>query len=144
MRNILLLITIFTVVTLTTGCGDGKLATINVSGTVTLDGVPLSGASVNFSPKTSEGHPAYGRTDENGRYKLQTFLGNPDAGTTPGEYLVSIMKTEEVDDSGSGDNTAPPRAPRSLVPERYTNTNTSGLTATVTKESTIFNFDLTR
>jgi len=44
-----------------------------VSGTVTLDGKPLSKASVGF--ESASGHAAYGTTDENGRYELY-FTGN--------------------------------------------------------------------
>jgi len=141
---------IFSAVILTTGCGDGKLSTINVSGTVTFDGQPLAGATVNFSPQSSEGQPAYGVTDADGKYKLQTLLGNPDAGTTPGEYAVTISKTEKEVSTGMSegsskrDTSAPPPPPKSLIPERYGRADKSGLTATVGKESTVINFDLTK
>jgi hypothetical protein len=63
MRNTLLLVTIFTALILTTGCGSGKLATVVVTGTVTLNGVPLDDATVNFSPKVEgQGHPAFAVT----------------------------------------------------------------------------------
>jgi len=140
MRNLLLLVTIFTAIALTTGCGDGKLATIKVSGTVTYDGAPLAGAAVSFSPK-GEGHPAYGFTDDNGYYILQTQLGNPDAGTTPGEYEVTIRKRKELpDNERRGVIEAP-----SIIPERYENPAMSGLTATVEKgKENVFDFTLTK
>ena len=57
------------------GCSDSAgvlpdLAT--VSGTVTMGGEPLSGASVLF--ESASGHAASGITDANGRYELQ-FVG---------------------------------------------------------------------
>ena len=145
MRNILLLVTIFTVAALT-GCGNGKLTTINVTGTVTYEGEPLAGATVNFIPKAEgQGHPAYGMTDAQGHYKLQTLLGNPDAGTTPGKYAVSVIKMEEQAETSdtSPSRTAIPPHPKSFIPERYGRTTTSGLTATVKKgEKNVFDFVL--
>jgi len=146
MRNLSLLVAIFTAVALIAGCGGTGLHTIVVTGTVTFDGEPLEGAAITFTPR-GEGHPAFGITDANGRYTLQTMLGNPDAGTTPGDYEVAITKfeatpprTEEEDALG-----LPPPSPRSLIPVRYGSTGTSGLAATVRQgEANVFNFDLTR
>ena len=143
MRTILFFITILTAVSFI-GCGDGGLATVKVTGTVTFDGEPLPGASINFAPKTQgQGHTGYAITDASGRYQLQTLQGKADAGTTPGEYLVSVSK-EEVDPA------APPPAQgysaqtRSVIPRRYTNPSSSGLTATVeNKRSNEINFELT-
>jgi hypothetical protein len=151
MRNLLLFLTIFTVVVLT-GC-DKTISTIKVSGTVKFDGVPLADASISFSPETEgEGLPAYGTTDANGNYLLQTAQGKVDAGTTPGKYQVTIRKMEktavteapaEYDGTSSAPSSNAPR-PKSLIPERYAQTRTSGLTATVDKENTVHNFDLTK
>jgi len=133
-----------------TGCDSGKLATVRVSGTVTFDGAPLDGATVTFTPKTEgQGHPAYGITDVNGRYQLQTFLGAANAGTTPGDYLVFVTKREQSEGSGvSGAPTAgssAPPPPKSLIPERYGKAETSELTATVeNKKDNVIHFDLTQ
>ena len=126
------------------GCGGGGLATVKVTGIVTCDGEPVAGATISFTPKTEgQGHPSFGTTDAKGRYQLSTLQGAVDAGTTPGDYLVSIRKVEV-------DPNAPPPAPgytpktRSLIPERYSRTNTSELTATVeNKRSNEINFELT-
>ena len=147
MRNIFLLITIFTAVALT-GCSDGKLKTLKVTGTVTYEGKPLADAMVSFSPKTQgQGNPAYGNTDANGRYKLQTHLGVADGGTTPGEYTVIISKREKNEplpqsDGPSGTPPPVPPIPKSLIPERYENAATSGFTATVSKSNNVFDFEL--
>ena len=149
MRNILLFVTILTTLVLA-GCNN-KLATVNVSGTVTLDGEPLPDATVNFSPKVQgQGHPGFAITDANGQYKLQTILGKPDAGTTPGEYEVSFIKVFKPPyvaqaSSGASTNTVmrAPERPRSLIPDRYERGSTSGFTATVeNKKNNVFDFDL--
>jgi len=150
MRYLLLFVTILAV-GVTTGCGDGKIATIKVTGTITFEGEPLADASVNFTPETEgAGHPAYGTTDASGHYVLQTLQGKVDAGTTPGSYLVTISKTEkraiaaptgEYDGNSPADDPNQP-PPKSLIPERYARVTTSELTATVSKESTVFDFDL--
>ena len=52
------------------GCGRGDLPPMGyVSGRVTMDGVPLSGAIVSFMPE--KGRPATGLTDKDGTYQLQ-------------------------------------------------------------------------
>lgn len=147
MRNTLHFIAIFTALALIAGCND-RIATLKVTGTITYDGEPLAGASVNFSPKTEgEGNPGYAVTDANGRYTLQTLAGAADAGTTPGTYLVTVGKmeqTQEVAGGGGADTTsARPPDPRSLIPIRYNNRNTSGLEATVERGApNVFDFDL--
>jgi len=150
MRNILLFVTIFTALTLTIGCGDGKIATLRVTGTITFDGEPLPNANINFTPKTvGQGNPAYAVTDENGFYRLQTLLGAAEAGTTAGEYDVYITCIErgEIWDPPPGPPQAPPpsamRAPRSIIPEKYGSTATSGLSAKVERGSIVHNFALT-
>ncbi|MCR4411576.1 MAG: carboxypeptidase-like regulatory domain-containing protein [Thermoguttaceae bacterium] len=78
------------------GCGGGKkLDTVPVSGTVTLDGTPVEGAMVVFTPTTGGGAAASGKTDASGRYKLTTR--DPNDGALAGTYLVIIHKTEVKD-----------------------------------------------
>ncbi|MDR0328754.1 MAG: hypothetical protein LBI05_10710 [Planctomycetaceae bacterium] len=150
MRNILLSMTILAVLALTTGCGDGTIATLKVTGTITLDGVPLPNANINFTPKSEgQGNPGYAVTDEKGTYKLQTLLGAAEAGTTPGDYGVSITCVESgrvVESTRGSTSDAPPppmTRPQSLIPERYGSTATSGLSATVEKGKLVHDFALT-
>ncbi|MCL2006435.1 MAG: carboxypeptidase-like regulatory domain-containing protein [Planctomycetaceae bacterium] len=133
------------------GCNDGRLATVAVTGTVTFNGQPLAGATVNFAPtQQDQGHMAYAITDENGHYRLQTAMGNPGAGTTPGEYNVTFRKMsgveqgEYVPSAESVSHVGPVVRPRSLIPERYGTASGSGITATVVpRGSNVFDFDLT-
>lgn len=132
------------------GCDGATLDTEAVTGTVTLDGKPLAGAMVNFTPVSKEGGAAaaYGKTDENGRFKLQTMLGAADAGTTPGEYIVTVSKTE-LQETGntitnSDGTTSPEMEPVETLPEKYTKTSESDLRATVVDgEKNDFTFELT-
>jgi len=129
-------------------CGKKTLKTEGVSGVVTFDGAPLKGCTVTFVPaEGSEGVQSYGTTNETGEYKLQTMLGKADAGTTPGEYKVSFQCFETfetgrtiTDDEG---NDAPETDSRSILPQKYCDSKTSGCTATVVKGKNTFNFDLT-
>src|SRR5262245_46778759 len=78
------------------GCG-GPHQPVPVEGVVTLDGVPVAGAMVNFIREGgdgTEGRMAYGSTDEHGKFRLTTV--QPNDGALPGTYRVLVIKTEPV------------------------------------------------
>jgi len=79
------------------GCGRGGPDVQFVTGVVTLDGKPLEGAIVSFSPQDNEGLPAVGTTQTDGRFHLNAPASLPGSGTTQGEYKVLIEKTEYVE-----------------------------------------------
>ncbi len=70
------------------GCGESGPELGGVSGTVTLDGRPISGAVLTFRPKFANSTPAYGGTDEKGHYKL--MFTDTKSGAMIGEYDVDI------------------------------------------------------
>ena len=71
------------------GCGGPEFG--NVHGTVTLDGEPLVGGTVQFQP--DGGSPAFGVTDEKGHYKLDW---SADQGGAPvGKHKVRITSFDE-------------------------------------------------
>jgi hypothetical protein len=76
------------------GCG-GRAKPVKVEGIVTLDGKPLSGATVTFMPIGENGRTASGRTDTDGSFRLTTYRS--DDGAVPGEYkvLVVVQKATE-------------------------------------------------
>ena len=80
------------VVLLTAAGCTSKYTPVPVSGVVTLDGQPVSKATVYFYAvgDDKEGRPAQGATDENGEFRLST-LGDGD-GALPGEYKVVVHK----------------------------------------------------
>ena len=72
------------------GC-DGTRAPVPVSGTVTLDGKLVEGATVTFHliGEDREGRPPTGQTDKTGTFHLT--MGN-EVGARPGEYKVVVVK----------------------------------------------------
>jgi hypothetical protein len=92
-----------------TGCGDAKMNVAPVSGTVTLDGVPLASASVTFQPKDG-GRPSFGVTNEQGRYVLEYSLD--ELGAKVGACTVRITTESSGDDSGA-------KPSKERVPKRY-------------------------
>jgi len=93
---------------LATGCGSGDetdyYALVPVTGTVTLDGKPLDGAKVIFSPKGNvPDTPGSDVTGKEGNYKIM-YRGR--SGVAKGNYSVQVSKTvgqtevDDADDSG--------------------------------------------
>lgn len=85
-----------------TGCEPRSAAVVPVSGTITLDGQPLAGATINFQPITDKASAAqagigsYGKTDEQGRYSLQ--LITPDEpGALVGRHIVTVTTAVAAD-----------------------------------------------
>lgn len=130
------------------GCGKktdpNRPKTYPVTGTVTLGGSPVEGATVTFQ-LTGKAGSAVGLTDAKGQYKLTTFGGGD--GAQAGEYKVAIFKYDRpaaqaapagqiasgaIDEKtykGTDDASAAP--PKNLLPDKYLNAQTSGLTAKV-------------
>ncbi|MDR3109461.1 MAG: carboxypeptidase-like regulatory domain-containing protein [Planctomycetaceae bacterium] len=123
------------------GCQQGKgLKTEFVTGVVTLDGTPLPGATITFSP-VSEGEMASGFSDDNGSYKLSSSNGDPEKGALAGEYVVTISKVEvknyEENDPKAPKDLLTGRGIRSsqkeLIPNKYRSASTSPLKVEVKK-----------
>ena len=146
------------------GCADkgADVGTTAVTGTVTLDGQPVEGASVSFSPKSADGRGAAGLTDASGRFSLTTVASGD--GAMPGSYQVAVSKTTT---SGGPDVSGLESDPSKMTPEdfaamaervenadpvvttdelpvKYKTAADSGLTAEVKKgEKNKFTFELT-
>ena len=112
---------------------------VDVSGTVTMDGKPLPNAIVTFRPEGAQGgeqsRPAYGQTDDDGRYRLQ--YSTEKSGAIPGKYSVSISTYRRPDEDKDG-NEIPGAA--ETVPEVY-NAKTT-LTAEVSADQPAHDFEL--
>lgn len=121
------------------GCGGGEQPGrgVPVSGTVTLGGQPLEGASVTFMNDTFAG---YGRTDSEGRYRLVQ-------GALPGQNKVVISKIDgeveaklpdgdpaaaldpgQLEAAAMGTGQKIPEGPKDLVPADYSDPNNTRLT----------------
>ena len=101
------------------GCGGPNAA--KVSGLVTLDERPLTSGTVTFHPQSGAGAIATGSIDAQGRYTLST---GTDAGLTPGNYVATVVATEEVKPAKANDEPIF----RPITPARYGDTAQSKLT----------------
>lgn len=110
--------------------------TVPVSGVVTYQGRPVEGATVTLHPRSPGLHSAIGRTNSEGRFQLRTFADHD--GAVPGEYDVTVSAFAVTIDSWDGDSPPPedyqPSPAKQLVPTKYGNARTSGLTASIDSE----------
>ncbi|GHT28150.1 hypothetical protein FACS18942_08330 [Planctomycetales bacterium] len=113
-----------------------------------MNGSPLADATVTFSPTgNNNGNVGVGTTDTSGQYKLQTLLGKVDAGTTPGDYIVTVSKRENIPTgkqvkSEYEDKMEDVMQEKQFVPAKFTDKNSSPFKATVV-EGQINTFDFT-
>lgn len=137
------------ILALAAGCDQSdpnRPKTYPVSGTVTYNGQSLADANLNFQHAAGSAS-AFAKTDETGRYELMTFEQGD--GAVPGDYKVAITKypapptiaVASVGDYVPPDNRA--RSPaKNMLPRKYSNPKSSGLTATVTEGSNTVDFKL--
>lgn len=112
------------------GCaGSQGPETVEVTGTVTMDGNPVEGANVVFHPlEGGEGVLAsQSVTNAEGQFQLTTHVGGGKykPGIVAGKYAIVITK---LDKAAISTTFAPPQ---NLLPKKYSNPATSGLTAEV-------------
>ena len=86
-------------VVIVSGC-SGDQTNGPVSGKVTLDGIPLAGIEVVFSPMATEGNSnpgvySFSMTDDQGHYELKTRYG--DRGAMIGKHMVTIQYPDHDD-----------------------------------------------
>ena len=138
------------------GCGQSGPAVQYVRGVITLDGAPLEGATVLFSPKSTGGLGAAGKTQADGSFTLNAQGAQPGAGTTIGDYAVTVSKIEmpefvEIDEDDPRYGTpeqdriqqeASNAKPKVIVPEKYNNSETSPFTAQIVSGKNEFTFDV--
>src|SRR5262245_40295771 len=95
------------------GCGKNDIGLVAVQGRVTLDGKPLSRASVMFAPADSNtGGPAFALTDDSGNYELQ--YTHAQKGALCGKCVVRIKTGfQSIEDEDKGIRR------RETVPAKY-------------------------
>ena len=126
------------------GCDSGPRL-VKAGGTVKYQGKPLAGANVVFISEDGS-VPSLGRTDEQGQFELKTN-GRP--GAPVDEYKVAITAVRQkraVSEAEAVSMTSEQIAANheSLIPAKYNNQISSGLTAAVSKDpkANEFAFDL--
>ena len=127
------------------GCGSpsDQPALGQVTGTITLDGKPLSGTAVVFQPES--GRPARGTTDAEGKYEL-TYIRQT-KGAKVGVNRVEIAPSEdgEAEESETPDDESSPapkqaKSKKPKIPARYN--VKSELKADVKAGKNTFDFNL--
>lgn len=133
------------------GCGRSRPRNVLVAGSITLDGKPVAGCNIAFHPANG-GRPAVGMSDWIGRYELSTHKRGD--GAPPGRYQISVnlfrptrparSKSPTGTDKATPVVESPPPAEMVwLVPKRYSDPATSGLSAEIPEcASTEISFEL--
>jgi hypothetical protein len=111
------------------GCSSpDREKVVPVSGTVTFQGKPLEGYRVTFMP-TDGRRPAIGLTDAEGKFELGT--NEPGDGAVTGMHKVAFVWAPPVmGEPGMeaiNDNPANLPKPKTRIPEKYGNPETSGI-----------------
>jgi hypothetical protein len=122
-------------IVLTQGCGPSGPTTIPIRGEVYFKGAPLKEMPqglVHYIPKSSDGRQASGRLQPDGSFVLTTFQSGD--GVVPGEYDIVVSaysaRAELTRAQVEAARGVVPK-PGLLVPEKYTEPTTSGLSDTV-------------
>jgi len=118
------------------GSGCGPSAT-SLSGFVTLDGIPLEKAIVEFSPEDKNDHPAVVLTDSHGRYRVSLSA-------VPFRVVIQCQKVV-----GQMENEFDPEGPpidryEDIIPRRYMNRDTTPLKVQpIFGQTAVADFELT-
>ena len=117
-----------------TGCGGDTPPIGAVSGTITLNGQPLEGATVEFAP--AKGRGSIGVTDDKGTYVLK--YTNTVDGALVGEHTVRI--TTGAPRSASNEGGDSPGGKPERIPPAYN--SQSEVKAEVKAGSNTFDYDI--
>ncbi len=134
----------------TCGCSSEESGppTYPVTGTVTLKGTPMAEADVIFVPDSPNAEAAFGKTDANGAYKLSAVEG---------KYKIKVSKVDKPKQAGSGkvfssseeevevykpEDGDKVTIAKNLVPKKFTDHNTSGLSHSVAQSPSTFDIKL--
>ncbi|MFN7873975.1 MAG: carboxypeptidase-like regulatory domain-containing protein [Pirellula sp.] len=143
-------------ITFALGCNsNSNPKTYKVSGTVTYKGKPVDDATVVFVPTKDKGFPATGVTDKAGNFLLTSFVSND--GAVPGAYSIKVSKLDYKDADAANaqifQNSEEESASyqldegstkpvKNLIPEKFSNPTTSGLTYTVPESESTYDIEL--
>ena len=120
------------------GCGstDG-LDRQAISGTVTLDGLPITSGAILFEPATERSGTAVGATVRKGEFTIPRHEG-----AVPGQYRVRVYASSEIQaPTARGQTDRTPRPMVERLPARY-NTQTVLGADVVVRRVNYFRFEL--
>jgi hypothetical protein len=119
------------------GCGKAEDTMYPVEGEIKFKGQPLSKGTLILRPDVGRGndtpHQPHGSIDAKGHFKVTT---HPHEGAPAGWYKVAVVVTEPSDPRN------PYSPPRSLIPERFSNAEESGLSLEVRPNAAPGSYDL--
>ena len=147
--RLLQLLAITCIATVFSGCGPkantnyDAVDLVEVTGTVKLDGSPVSGVTVVFESENKS--TSSGKTDSSGKYALR-FDSNK-MGVIPGEKTVRIRfggpEGGDGDEGGGEDENGQPIAKKvNKIPEKYNTKSELKRTVEKGKAAQVFDFDL--
>lgn len=155
MKNLHFLSLLIVVATLPLGCGakaKSREPVYKVSGTVVYKGVPVAGADITFLCE-EKNRSAFGRTNDEGKFKLTTFAMND--GAVPGKHVVMVSKIEAGPPTKVADISdpayEPPKPfqstdvkPKNAIPAKYADPKKTDLFAVIEEgENPQMNLELT-
>ncbi|MCA9237576.1 MAG: hypothetical protein KDA44_19015 [Planctomycetales bacterium] len=111
------------------GCGDGRPTRVAVSGTVTIDGKPLTHGNIKFVPTGAR--PSAGKIDENGHFTLTCYDG--DDGVVLGKHRVAVSASKILSESKI----------QWFAPKKYADFRASGLEYDITEPNDDLRIELT-
>jgi hypothetical protein len=111
-----------------TGCSESGPSIVPVSGTVTIEGQPLTYGHIQVLPKGWR--PASSRISSDGRFKLTTTVEGD--GCAVGTHAVAILAGESLT----------PETTKWHAPKKYSDSTTSNLTVTITGPTNDLKIDL--
>lgn len=125
-QQLSLLVVLCSLGLLSSGCGSPFDS--QVSGTVQVDGAPLTFGAVAYYPVVG-GTPALAQIRDDGTYEMRT---GTESGLMPGEYIVTVVANERptVDADPNG---GPPPPGKPLTPPQYRDPQKSILKYTVNR-----------
>ncbi len=137
MRRTVIHLSVAVVVCLLGGCHRESMEA-TVAGLVTLDGKAIGPGMIVFAPRGADKKPATGSVESDGTYMLMTSRAQ---GLATGTYQVAVSIREMPQNVKRGDR---PPLGKSLIPEKYEESTTSGLEYEVRPGKNTINVELKR
>ncbi|MDR2346447.1 MAG: hypothetical protein LBE18_10300 [Planctomycetaceae bacterium] len=119
----------FILVAVMFGCGGNNIGIGKVTGVVTLDGVPLQNAAINFIPTDGQGLNSMGGTNSSGKYEI--FYADKKSGAVPGRYKVTLTTAQPMENIPE------------QVPQKYVDFSTTDLEYEIKAGKNVIDIKLT-
>lgn len=119
------------------GCGSSSNPA-SVTGKVTYEGQPAASGRVMFVNEGQASQIFIGLLDQQGQYELK--MTEEIRGAQPGKYKVAVIIDGDSQMDEKGNSIRDPNA--ISIPQKYSNADSSGLTAEITEGKNVVDFAL--